>query len=215
MFHHLRQATGDDDYLESILRLADGTLRRFVRADGSVRARTKASHHAGAGGLMLNDDGLMVSLLCAQAATGEAKYLEACLRHAEWIVRNVTGPQAVLAGLPCMCTFMIELSAVTGEARWRDWAVKMLTRHVLPLQVRNSRDPLSDGAFRGEDEPGRCYGPEDAGPTEFVCTRMTAYSAIALFKLDGKVFGPYYSALGWEDRRVPPPPPELLEPYRI
>ena len=199
LFHHLRQATGDDGHLESLVRVADGTLRRFVRADGSVRARTKASHHAGAGGLMFNDDGLMVSLLCAHVATGEAKYLEACLRHAEWVRRNVTGPLAILAGLPCMCTFMIELSAVTGEPAWRDWAAKMLARHVLPLQVRNSRDPLSDGAFRGEDEPVEYYGPKRARKTDFITTRMTCYSALACLKLAG-IVGPYYGALGWERR---------------
>jgi len=76
-------------------------------------------------------------------------------------------------------------------------------------------DPAVEGAFRGEDEQPSHYGPADAKREEFVNTRVTAYAANALFKLDGKVFGPYYSALGWEAERVAPPAPELLAPYRL
>ena len=199
MFYYLHKATGKRRYLVEQLRLAEQTLRRFVRDDGAVVTRRLDPHHTDPTGAVLNDDGLMVSLLCAYLASGKEKFLTACLRHARWILDNIRSVPKVLAGLPCMCTFLIELSAVTGQPGYRDWAARMLRAHVLPLQVRNRRDPMSHGAFRGEDEPVEYYGPARAAKTDFITTRMTCYSALACLKLAG-IVGPYYGALGWERR---------------
>ena len=200
LFHHLHQATGVRKYRTYVRRIADLTLARHVRADGAVVTNSSMSHHAGPGGVMLNDDGLMIGLLCAHQCTGRAKYLDAVIRHAHWLMANITRPPAMISALPCMCTIMVELSAVTGEEVYREWAADMLTKHVLPLQVRSRRDPLTDGAFRGEDEPVEHYGPKRAKKTDFITTRVTCYSALACLKLAG-IVGPYYGALGW-DRRI-------------
>ncbi len=200
LFYYLHQATGNRRFLTCVRRLADQAMRRFLRADGAIVSGGRFSHHAGPGGVMLNDDGFMVALLCAHRATGHRRYLDACRRHAEWIARTVTGPLRLLCALPCMCTFLIELAAVTGDDGCRRWAADMLARHVLALQVRRPRDPMSHGAFRGEDEPVEHYGPKSAKKTDFITTRTTCYAALACLKLAG-IVGPYYGALGW-DRKV-------------
>jgi len=200
LYHYLHQATGRRAYRSAVGRLADQTLRRHVRADGAVVTSGRFSHHAGPGGVMLNDDGLMISLLCAHQSTGRAKYLDAVRLHADWLMKNITARPRLLSALPCMCTIMIELAAVTGDDTYSDWAAGMLEKHVLPLQVRNRRDPKSHGAFRGEDEPVEHYGPKSAKKTDFITTRVTCYAALACLKLAG-IVGPYYGALGW-DRKV-------------
>ena len=210
LFYYLHKATGRRRHLADLVRIADQVLRRFLRPDGAIAERRVHVHHTGPGGEVLNDDGLMVGLLCAHEATGEPRYLDACLRHARWITETIAAPPKMLSALPCMCTFLIELSAVTGEPGYRDWAADMLARHVLPLQVRDRRDRLADGAFRGEDEAVRHYGPRRARPTDFITTRVTCYAALACLKLAG-IVGPYYGALGWE-RRVPPARAVVEEP---
>ena len=105
----------------------------------------------------------------------------------------------MLSALPCMSTVMIELSAITGDPVHRDWAVTMLRKHVLPLQVKG-KDPKTAGAFRGEDEPVEYYGPKSAKKTDFITTRVTAYATLACLKLAG-IVGPYYGSVGW-DRKV-------------
>ncbi len=200
LYHYLHEATGKRAYRSAVGRISDQTLARHVRADGAVITSGRLSHHAGAGGVMFNDDGLMISLLCAHQATGKGKYLDAVVGHADWLKANITTRPGLISALPCMCTIMIELAAVTGDDSCSDWAADMLETHVLPLQVRNSRDPKSHGAFRGEDEPVEHYGPKSAKKTDFITTRVTCYSALACLKLAG-IVGPYYGALGW-DRKV-------------
>jgi len=197
MFYYLHKATGRRAYLDGLVRLGRQTVRRFLRADGAIVSRRLDAHHTDKAGVVLNDDGMMVSLLCASLATGDQRYLRACLRHGRWILDNVKSPLKILSALPCMCTFLIELSAVTGDESYRDWSASMLEKHVLPLQVRNRADPMSNGAFRGEDEPVKYYGPSRARKTDFITTRVTCYSALACLKLAG-IVGPYYGALGWE-----------------
>jgi len=200
LFYYLHKATGERAYLEHLVRLADLTLERFIRDDGAIVTSKFDPHHTGAGGEVLNDDGLTAALLCAHQATGDEKYLDACRRNARWIMTSFAEPPRMLCALPCMCSFLIELGAVTGDGAYRDWAASMLAKHVLGLQVRNRRDPMSDGAFRGEDEPVAAYGPKRAKRTDFITTRVTCYAALACLKLAG-VVGPYYGALGW-DRQV-------------
>jgi len=200
IFYGLWKATGVARYRRELLRLADASIERFMRDDGAIISAYDP-HHSTPSGEVLNDDGMMAALLCAHQASGRKRYLDACLRHADWIQTRVDPPLPIISSLPSMCTFLVELSEVTGDERHRDWAARMMRRHVLPLQVRAKRDPLSNGAFRGEDEPVHYYGPKSAKPTDFICTRTTAYATLACGKLAGLV-GPYYGALGWE-RRLP------------
>jgi hypothetical protein len=196
-FYYLSKATGKKSYLRHVRHLADEGIKRFVHYDGSIRTKQVDAHHTLPGGEVLNDDGFMVSILCAYRAFGDHKYLDVCQRHSDWIRSAVKFPLPMISGLPCMCTFLIELSEVTGDGVHREWATKMLLKHVLPLQIRNSKDPKIAGAFRGEDEPVEYYGPKTAKKTDFITTRVTAYSTLACLKLAG-IVGPYYGALGWE-----------------
>ena len=122
-------------------------------------------------------------------------------------------PEPILIHFPFEPRQSVSL-ITTGEGKYADHAREALAPEFTRLQVTGGDDPVAEGAFRGEDEDPRCYAPPGASGEEFVNTRVTAYAASALFKLDGKVFGPYYSALGW-DREVPEPDPEDLKPYRL
>lgn len=201
IFYYLYLATGKKRYLRDLVRMADQTIARFIHADGSIRSGKIDPHHTLGSGEVLNDDGLMGALLCAYQATGRAKYLDVCKRHSAWIRASVRPPLPIVSGLPCMCTFMVELSAISGEPAHEAWAVETLKRHVLPLQVRAPKDPMTGGAFRGEDEPVHYYGPKTAKKTDFITTRVTAYATLACLKVAG-IVGPYYGALGW-DRKLP------------
>jgi hypothetical protein len=108
----------------------------------------------------------------------------------------------------------METSRATGEQKYARFAAERLAPLFMKGQVSGSGDPAIEGAFRGEDEPTEYYAPERCDPLEFVNTRVTAYAASALFKLDGTVFGPYYSAFDWE-KPVRKPDPALLAPYRL
>lgn len=208
IFYYLWKATGKSRYRRELLAMADFTLAHFCRADGAITSLYDP-HHSTAGGEVLNDDGMMGALLCAWQASKQSKYLDACRRHADWIMNRVKPPLPIYSALPCMCTFLIELAATTGDAAPRDWAARMLQQHVLPLQIHAPQDPQIHGAYRGEDEPVHWYGPKTAKPTDFVTTRVTAYATLACFKLLG-IVGPYYGALGWERKRPKLPRAPIL-----
>ena len=65
------------------------------------------------------------------------------------------------------------------------------------LQVISPRRLDRHGGFRGEDEPAKYYVP-GARQQDFITTRCTAYSTLALFRVHGAVHGPSYSAIGLE-----------------
>ncbi|HTL51566.1 MAG TPA: hypothetical protein VL860_03215 [Planctomycetota bacterium] len=208
IYYYLWKATKKERYRRELLRMADFTLANFLRPDGAITSVVDP-HHATASGEVLNDDGLMGALLCAYQASKNKKYLMACLCHAAWIQTAAQFPLPIYSALPCMCTFLIELSAITGDTSHHDWAARMLLKHVLPLQICAPKDPQIHGAFRGEDEPVEWYGPKSAKPTDFVCTRVTAYSTLACFKLLG-IVGPYSGSLGWERKRPKLPRSPIL-----
>lgn len=201
IFYYLHLATKKRAYLRDLVQMGRQTLKRFCHSDGSIRSGQIDPHHTLGSGEVLNDDGLMGALLCCYQATKDKVFLDACRRHSAWIRASVRPPLPIVSGLPCMCCFMAELSAVTGEPEHRDWAVQTLLEHVLPLQIQSKRDPLTAGAFRGEDEPVHYYGPKNAKKTDFITTRVTAYATLACLKVAG-IVGPYYGALGWS-RRLP------------
>ncbi|MFH1023421.1 MAG: hypothetical protein V1809_08525 [Planctomycetota bacterium] len=194
-FRYLALATKNDGWLRHVRPLADGVFR-YVRSDGALAEEGAGGHHV-RDGVVMNDDGTMVAMLAAHRVMGDAKYLDACRRFGDWVVANIRPPFHALSGPPSLCGTMIELSAATGDVRYREWAAKILVDHVLPLQVNRKGDALTDGAFRGEDEPVEYYGPKTAKPTDFITTRVTCYAALACLKLAG-IVGPYYGAGGWE-----------------
>ena len=221
-FINLFKATGDSVYVDKAFRpLVEHLLEHYVREDGVISARTreerekKARPDAGRyDGVSINDDCCGVTMLVAYKELGEEVYLDRSLRYGDWMMAE-TGPVPNHAGAALQALTLLELSAISGEQKYADFAREKLAPEFMPRQVLGSDDPAIEGAFRGEDEPAHYYAAEGAHPEEFVTTRATAYAANALFKLDGGVFGPYYSALNWDARRVPRPAPELLAPYRV
>ncbi|MHC4913957.1 MAG: glycoside hydrolase family protein [Planctomycetota bacterium] len=222
-FANLAKATGESRYIDEGLRpMAEHMVEHFVREDGvhmtvPLAKRTPEMAAGASGGdryrgVALNDDCAGISMLIAHRELGGGEYLDLTLKYGDWMLAD-PGPVPRHSGPPLMALTLLDLAEVSGERRYADFAREVLAPRVTGVQVLGSGDPVADGAFRGEDE-----NPDDyvsgARAEEFVNTRMTAYAASALFKLDGKVFGPYYSALGWE-REVPKPDPEDLKPFRL
>ncbi|MFO7898722.1 MAG: hypothetical protein R6V58_06640 [Planctomycetota bacterium] len=219
-FVQLARATGDERYLDDGFRpLARYLLEHYVRPDGVVstrdvttptRARGSADRY---GDVALNDDCCGITMLVAYDVLGEEVYLDRMRRYGDWMLEE-EGPLPRYAAVPLQALTLLDLSAVSGDEQYAEFARGKLGPEFVARQVVGSADPAVDGAFRGEDEPARHYAPEGAHAEEFVNTRCTAYAANALFKLDGTIFGPYYSAVNWDVSRVPLPSPELLAPYR-
>jgi hypothetical protein len=215
LFYYLAQATGDEEYLDrGFRRLAEHMLREFVREDGVI-VSDAARHHTGAAderamAPVLNDDGCGITLITAAAALGEQRYLDLAVQYGDWLLTQ-DYPARIHSALPIRMITLAELSAVTGEKKYGEFAA-----HLVPLLLRNQAiapdDPAVHGAFRGEDEGGPAYGYPHSTPLDFVCNRMTSYSVLALLKATGDIVGPYYSGLNWETRRVTPP--TTLTPLR-
>ena len=220
-FANLFKATGDSVYMDRAFRpLVAHLLEQYVRDDGVISARPRAEREAradpGSGrydGVAVNDDCCGIALLVAYHELGEEVCLARSLAYGDWMLEE-PGPVPHYAATGLQALTLLELSAVSDESKYGDFARDKLVPELIPRQVLGSDDPAIEGAFRGEDEPTHSYAPPGAQPEEFVNTRCTAYAANALFKLDGTIFGPYYSALNWDATRVPTPGPELLAPYR-
>jgi rhamnogalacturonyl hydrolase YesR len=223
LFSNLAKATGESRYLDEGFRpMIEHQLEHFTREDGPImgvpREKRTAEMAAGASGenrykgVAVNDDACGISMIAAYHELGEQRYLDISAKYAEWIMAPAEpSPNHAAPGLQALT--LLDLAEVTGEKRFADHARNVLAPVVTARQISGTGDADAEGAFRGEDE-----NPEDyvAGSKreEYVNTRVTAYAASALFKLDGTVFGPYYSALNW-DRETPTPDPEDLKPYRL
>lgn len=202
--YQLYQAERDRRAYERAVRpMCDIVVRELQRPDGSMIPHLpvppRADHHSGKGaevGVCYNDDGAGVALVGAWRVLGERRYLESAVALGDWMTtRRPPFPCHVAASN--FANLLLELHRLTKRGCYLEWVIEHLP-HILALQVRGSGDPEADGAFRGEDELVKWYfGGE---PKEYVNTRNTAYSALALFKLDGAAFGPGYSTYG---SRVP------------
>jgi rhamnogalacturonyl hydrolase YesR len=225
-FAQLAKATGNALYLDRAFKpLVATMLRDYVREDGVilVRARSERAerpgpdHHHAQGArfqdVAVNDDACGLTVLVAAKELGDGRCLELARRYADWMLATEY-PLPNHAGTPLHALTLLETARATGEKKYADFAAQRLAPLFMPGQVAGSQDPAVEGAFRGEDEPSEYYAPKRCDPLEFVNTRVTAYAAGALFKLDGTVFGPYYSAFDWE-KPVRKPDPELLKPYRL
>jgi hypothetical protein len=196
-FSYLHRVTGKRRPLDVLRFLADGVIRRFQRADGALMVGFKDKLHGGEGrnaGVAFNDDGVGVTLLCAHRLTGKRKYLDAAVRAGEWLL-SFRDEWPGFAALPSAMLFLADLARATGSDRYLKYVLPRLEK-VLDLQVTRRDNPTICGAFRGEDEDPAEFVPGGRG-RDYVETRVTAYATLALFKLEGKVFGPYYSAFGW------------------
>lgn len=224
-FSNLAKATGDAKYLDRGFKpMARHQLEHYVREDGAIlssaketQGETAVSHHDAKAeryrGLAVNDDALGLTNVVAWKELGEQVYLDRAVGYAEYMLRDEYPiPNHAAAGLRALT--LMETARASGEKRFAAFTAEKLAPMFLKSQALGTGDPAVEGAFRGEDEPAEYYGPKGSDPLDFVNTRVTAYAASALFKLDGTVFGPYYSAFDWE-KPVRKPATEALAAYRV
>ena len=224
-FALLAKASGDARYRDLGLRpMAAHQREHFTREDGVIlaaprggRSREGVGHHRAAdpryAGVALNDDCCGLTGLVAWRELGEEVYLDLSRKYGDWMLK-CDYPLPNHAGTALHALTLMELARASGERKYADFARERLAPLFKKNQALGTGDAAAEGAFRGEDEPAEYYGPKGSDPLEFVNTRVTAYAASALFKLDGTVFGPYYSAFDWE-KPGRKPAPEALAAYRL
>lgn len=205
---HIYKKTGDKKYLPGLIWAADFCLDT-QNDDGSFMYRKNpesappppANHHEGRGESdvekykLRNDDGVVVVLLAAHMATDDARYLDACLKYAEWIQANAPQERPYCA-FPIQANNLMDIGRVAGRD-YTDWIEPNLEKHLLSLQVLDSDDKMANGGFRGEDEEdeGGIFGGTSL---EYVTTRVTCYATGTLLRLCGKGTGAGFSPFGIE-----------------
>jgi hypothetical protein len=121
----------------------DGTLAEVVRNGWLVR-------DLGDGGLQFDNGECGVAMLALHAATGEAKYLDAARRAADWAVAQ---PLAANWNYNSFSVYLLaETWRVTGEARYREAALEKARYGVIP------------GQLRAGPRAGRWHDPHNARP---------------------------------------------------
>ncbi len=208
LFWHLHQATGNARYRTMTRQLGQGILDRFFdHATGQITSGKKGKgtgHHTAAitgREMVVNDDGSVIGLSCAHAATGKktSKFLDAMLANCDWLMSECPRPTPSFAATGLHAINLTEATRLTGEKKYADFARGLMAEQV-KLQVEAPKKPDRHGGYRGEDEPAQAYVKGSTGK-EFLTTRTTAYATLALFRLHGDAHGPSYSALGF---RKPP-----------
>jgi len=202
-FWHLHRLTGNGRYRSMVLRFGEGMLKRFIDPEtgavtsGRKRLRGHSHHVASITGrqFVSNDDGSMIGLTCAHAATGKrsSRFLDAAVRYGRWLMTDCPRPLPNFAGTGLHAINLTELAELTGDRGYVRSARELMADQVR-LQVNAPKQPDRHGGYRGEDEPPHAYVKGATG-REFLTTRVTAYSTLALFRLAG-VHGPSYSCLG-------------------
>ena len=197
--------TGEEKYMLPIVWGADFILD-CQRADGAfhnVKDITKnppanPDHHEGRGDgderyVLHNDDGLIVVVLAAYLYTKDARYLDAAVRYADWIITQKVEERPFVA-FPVRSNTLLDVGKVAGKD-YSEWVLDNLQASMLDYQVVDSGDPMADGGFLGEDEQGEggIYGGKSL---DYVTTRMTCYSAGTLFRLSGAGTGAGFSPFG-------------------
>ncbi len=205
---HLYRRTGDERYLEPVVWGADFILdcQRDDGAFHNVKDISQAepaspNHHEGRGEgdqryVLYNDDAMIVVVLAAHKATGDATYLDAAVRYADWIVEQPVEERPFCA-FPVRANTVLDVGKVAGKD-YSGWVLDNLQAHLLDLQVEGSGDPKAEGGFRGEDEEGEggLYGGTSL---DYVTNRVTCYAAGLLFRLSGAGTGAGFSHWGIED----------------
>ena len=134
-------------------------------------------------------------MLAAYKTTGDAKYLDAMARYADWTVANEPHERPFNA-FGVQANNLLDIGRLTGKD-YTPWVLEHLDKHCLRMQVSGTGDPCADGGFCGEDEEG------DAGifggkATDYIPTRNTCYMAGLLFRLSGEGTGTGFSVFGVE-----------------
>jgi len=165
-----------------------------------LTATNFASHHCEKEGrhVVLNDDGSGAAMLFGARLLKTPVYLQAAEKMAQWMMTQ-TRPVNVACSLPSRLCFIMDVYRQTGQGEYFSYVLSRL-KEVLDLQVLRSADPCVKGGFRGEDEGGEGY-VKGGDKMDFVTTRVSAYSALLLFKLISKDWSTGYSAFGWKRKR--------------
>jgi hypothetical protein len=202
MFYaNLTRATGERKWLEKGLRpLIDSVPLFFMDKDGALVEKTFQSHHndpADKGrNIVSNDDGLGTALIDGAVLFKSRKYREAAVRIGDWLLTQDRKGSVVCSLANRLC-YLMDLWKLTGDRKYREYVLSRVGE-VMALQVTGSRDPLAQGAFRGEDERPEWYS--GGGKLDYVTNRHTCYAALTLFKIASREWSAGYSAFGWKKR---------------
>lgn len=201
---HLYQTTGERQYLPILIDAANRVLD-CQREDGGLNyvsdttgKEPSVNHHWGIGEgderfLLRNDDGVVWVVLAAYRVTGDAKYIDAMTKYADWIIENEPHERP-------FCAFGIQASNVLDIGKeagkdYGDWVMEHLEARCFDLQVLDSDDPKAYGGFVGEDEEGDS-GIFGGHAKDYVVTRNTTYMAGLLYRLSGRGTGSGFSVEG-------------------
>jgi len=189
---HAYETTGKPWHKTTALKIADTTVGNYLpegKGPLSNPARHRAGRHTAGDAIIYNDDGGAVGLLNAYKVSGKQKYLDAAVQAAEFF-RSFDGAIPIFGGVGSVANFLLEADRILGGTRYRKVAER-LVRQTLKLQVNSGRKSAR-GGFRGEDEGGKWY-VKGSRNRDFVTTRVTAYSVLALFKFEGVAWPRGYS----------------------
>lgn len=208
-FFDYYRVTGDDSHLERGLRfICDYLLKVFMQPNGDYRIiydAEKKDYLDGEDSPMYplawqimhryNDDFSTISLLDAFLYYKDKKYLERTESFAQWLLSEQQpsggyGNPPIPPASATVPMLFIDLHRITHNPVYLESAYKA-GQHLLSLQLNCPDDPMADGAFYGYGN-----GPRDVLDT--INLRTASYAVIALFKLEGVVTGPYYSAFDRE-----------------
>lgn len=181
ILNYAYQLTGKSIYKNACLSYADSALK--VYDSNGVGPWLEGDRQ------IYNDDGMGISILCAYKITGDKKYLKACQNVCDYFAVNDC-TKGGHAGLCCIANFMVETDKAGGTNRYPK-AIKSILKKVMATQVKHA-NKLFNGGFCGEDEPTIWY-VKNSKSKEYVVTRNTAYSVLALFKAEGLAWGKGYS----------------------
>ncbi|MFC1451735.1 hypothetical protein ACFLSJ_00135 [Verrucomicrobiota bacterium] len=190
-------ATGKKKYIARTAVPVAEAIIRMMGPDGALTSPAKSEHHAPLGnGVIYNDDGLGVALLCTWKATGKRKYLDAASALGEWWLRQESLPD-VFSMVPAAMLFLADMARATGDARYTRYLASLCER-LFDMQALNDERALVQGGFIGEDR-APCFRV-GSKPEEFISIRTTSYALIAMAKLAArgdKEWSPAYSAFGF------------------
>ncbi|KKL71853.1 hypothetical protein LCGC14_2090770, partial [marine sediment metagenome] len=154
---HLYRQTGEEQYLRPLIWGAERMLE-FQRADGAFcvyrdtagKTPPALNHHWGAGEgeerfVIQNDDGLVTVVLAAYQATGEARFLDAMVAYARYIM-GIEVRDRPFCVFPVRANNVLDIGKVAG-LDFSQWVLDHVGKHVLDLQVTEdvSTDPKALG----------------------------------------------------------------------
>ncbi len=203
-FYDYGRITGDFSAAEKGMRfIADHFIERFMREDGSIYIIYDTEKEEYLDGIdkpyhplywqimhRYNDDFSSLGMLGTYLYYRENKYLDQVKLFAQWLLdeQNDDGSFAdpfVHSASATVPIFLLDLYRITGNEEYYE-AAHRAGNHLLWLQETESPDPRAYGGIYGDAG----YG---GSVKDIINIRASSYALIALLKLEGKEYGPYYS----------------------